>query len=70
MDGLRWAPTRVNDTALATHKPLLEPPEEGCRHAMLFSTDMAVRAYERIGFRYCGVRINRFLWRNETGGVC
>ncbi|MBI3242954.1 MAG: GNAT family N-acetyltransferase [Chloroflexi bacterium] len=47
-----------------TLKPLLEARDLGYRYAVLFSSDMGVHAYERIGFRLCDVRINRFLWRN------
>lgn len=45
--------------------PLLQAREMGVRYAALFSTEMAVRAYERIGFRMVNGRINRYLWRNE-----
>ncbi len=48
-----------------TLKPLIEARDMGYRYAVLFSTEMGVRVYERIGFRDCGVRINRYLWRNE-----
>ena len=48
-----------------TLKPLLEARQLGYRYAVLFSTEMGIHAYERIGFRDCGVRINRYLWRNE-----
>ncbi len=47
-----------------TLKPLLDARDMGYRHAVLFSTEMGIHAYERIGFRDCGVRINRYLWRN------
>lgn len=32
---------------------------------VLFSTEMGVRVYERIGFKLTNARINRYLWRNE-----
>jgi ribosomal protein S18 acetylase RimI-like enzyme len=48
-----------------TLKPLLEAREMGYRYAVLFATEMGVHAYERIGFRQCGARINRYLWRNQ-----
>jgi len=48
-----------------TLKPLLEARQLDYRYAVLFSTEMGIHAYERIGFRDCGVRINRYLWRNE-----
>jgi len=48
-----------------TLKPLLEARDMGYRHAVLFSTEMGIHAYERIGFRSTGVRINRYLWRNQ-----
>jgi len=47
-----------------TLKPLLEVREKGYRYAVLFSSEMGVRVYERIGFRMTNVRINRYLWRN------
>ena len=45
-----------------TLKPLLQAREMGYRHAVLFSTEMGVRVYQRIGFRLTDVRINRYLW--------
>lgn len=48
-----------------TLKPLLEAREMGYCYAVLFATEMGVHAYERMGFRPCGVRINRYLWRNQ-----
>lgn len=48
-----------------TLKPLIEARDTGYRHAVLFSTEMGVRVYERIGFRLTDARINRFLWRKE-----
>ena len=47
-----------------TLKPLLEARDIGYHYSVLFSTEMGIHAYERIGFRDCGVRINRYLWRN------
>ncbi len=49
--------------AAITLAPLLLAREEGYRHAVLFSTEMGVGVYERIGFRDTGARINRYLWR-------
>jgi len=49
-----------------TLQPLLEARDMGMRHAVLFSTEMGVRAYERIGFRSTEGRINRYLWRNAS----
>ncbi len=46
-----------------TLKPLVDARAEGYNYAVLFSSEMAVHAYERIGFRQCGIRINRYLWR-------
>lgn len=52
--------------AAITLKPLLEARDrEGYNYAVLFSTEMGVRVYERIGFRLTDVRINRYLWRNS-----
>lgn len=47
-----------------TLQPLLEARALGVRYAVLFSTAMGIRTYEHIGFRRCGVRIGRYLWRN------
>jgi GNAT superfamily N-acetyltransferase len=51
--------------AAITLKPLLEARDkDGYKFAVLFSTEMGVRVYERIGFRLTSARINRYLWRN------
>ena len=51
--------------AAITLKPLLESrDQEGYKYAVLFSTEMGIPVYKRIGFRLTDVRINRFLWRN------
>jgi predicted GNAT family acetyltransferase len=42
--------------------PLLEARDDGYRHAVLFSSTVAVHAYERIGFRLLDGWIDRFLW--------
>jgi GNAT superfamily N-acetyltransferase len=52
--------------AAITLKPLLEAREMGYRYAVLFSTEMGVPVYERIGFKLTHARINRYLWRNES----
>ncbi len=44
--------------------PLLQARAMGVRYAALFATEMAIRVYERIGFRLTGTRLNRYLWRN------
>jgi GNAT superfamily N-acetyltransferase len=49
--------------AAITLAPLLLARDEGYRQAVLFSTEMGVRVYQRIGFRLTDVRINRYLWR-------
>jgi GNAT superfamily N-acetyltransferase len=49
--------------AAITVRPLLDARAAGYRHAVLWSTEMAVPFYERLGFRDSGVRINRYLWR-------
>jgi len=46
-----------------TLRPLLDARDQGLRHAVLFSTEMGVSAYQRIGFRRLEARINRYLWR-------
>jgi len=48
-----------------TLMPLLEARAMGYHHAVLFSTEMGIHAYERIGFRQTDARINRYLWRND-----
>lgn len=45
-----------------TLAPLLEARDEGYQHAVLFSTQMGVGAYGRIGFRPLGTWIDRHLW--------
>jgi GNAT superfamily N-acetyltransferase len=48
-----------------TLKPLLEARDkDGYKYGVLFSTEMGVKVYERIGFRMTDVRINRYLWRS------
>jgi hypothetical protein len=46
-----------------TLAPLIGARRAGYRHAVLFSTEMGVGAYERIGFRVVPGRVNRYLWR-------
>jgi ribosomal protein S18 acetylase RimI-like enzyme len=51
--------------AAVTLKPLLEARDrDGYRYAVLFSTEMGIPVYKRIGFRLTDIRINRYLWRN------
>jgi ribosomal protein S18 acetylase RimI-like enzyme len=51
--------------AAITLSPLLEARDrDGYKYAVLFSTEMGVKVYQRIGFRVTDVRINRYLWRN------
>jgi GNAT superfamily N-acetyltransferase len=50
--------------AAITLKPLLGARDnDGYKYAVLFSTEMGVKVYQRIGFRLSDVRINRYLWR-------
>jgi GNAT superfamily N-acetyltransferase len=49
-----------------TLQPLLKAYEQGYRYAVLLSTEMALRIYKRIGFRDCGIRMNRYLWINRS----
>lgn len=49
-----------------TLKPLLEARAMGYRYAGLFSSELGVHAYERIGFQSTSGRINRYLWRNDS----
>ena len=51
--------------AAITLKPLLDARDkDGYVYAVLFSSEMGVKIYQRIGFRMTDVRINRYLWRN------
>ena len=50
--------------AAITLQPLLAARDAGYNHAVLFATEMGISVYERIGFRLCDVRLNRFLWRS------
>jgi GNAT superfamily N-acetyltransferase len=51
--------------AAITLQPLLKARDrEGYTYAVLFSTEMGVPVYKRIGFRLTEIRINRYLWRN------
>jgi hypothetical protein len=51
--------------ATITLKPLLEARDrDGYEHAVLFSSEMGVPLYQRIGFRMTDVRINRYLWKD------
>ena len=45
-----------------TLAPLLAARAEGYHHAVLFSTEMGVSVYARLGFRMTDARINRYLW--------
>lgn len=48
-----------------TLKPLIEARDrDGYKYAVLFSTEMGIRVYQRIGFRLTDARINRYLWRS------
>jgi len=49
-----------------TLAPLLESRDEGYRHAVLFSSQIGVGAYERIGFRTIDAWIDRYLWRGDA----
>jgi GNAT superfamily N-acetyltransferase len=50
--------------AAITLQPLLTARELGYRYAVLFSSEMGVPVYQRIGFRLLPGRINRYLWRS------
>lgn len=47
-----------------TLKPLLDARAMGYRHAVLWSSEMGIHTYQRIGFRLLNARINRYLWRS------
>lgn len=49
-----------------TLKPLLDARAMGYRYAGLFSSEMGIHAYQRIGFQLVEGRINRYLWRNDS----
>lgn len=50
--------------AAITLKPLLEARDkDGYKYGVLFSSEMGIKVYERIGFRLTNLRINRYLWR-------
>jgi ribosomal protein S18 acetylase RimI-like enzyme len=50
--------------AAITLKPLLEARDkDGYKYAVLFSSEMGIKVYERIGFRLTNTKINRYLWR-------
>ncbi|MEX2277695.1 MAG: GNAT family N-acetyltransferase [Cucumibacter sp.] len=49
--------------AAITLAPLLIARDAGYRYAALFSTEMGMPVYARIGFRDTGARIDRYLWR-------
>jgi GNAT superfamily N-acetyltransferase len=52
--------------AAITLKPLLEARDkDGYKYAVLFSSEMGIKVYQRIGFRMTDVRINRYLWRDQ-----
>ena len=44
-------------------RPPIEAREKGYQYGVLFSTEMGVPVYERIGFRLTGGHINRYLWQ-------
>jgi GNAT superfamily N-acetyltransferase len=48
---------------LITGVPLRMAQEAGFTHGVLFSTEMGVSAYKRLGFELTSWRINRYLWR-------
>lgn len=51
--------------AAITLKPLLDARDrDGYKYGVLYSTEMGIKVYERIGFRLTDIRINRYLWRN------
>lgn len=50
--------------AAITLHPLLLARDMGYRYGVLFSSEMGVTVYERIGFRLTSARINRYMWRN------
>lgn len=49
-----------------TLKPLLLARDMGYRYGVLFSSEMGVSVYQRLGFRLTPARINRYLWRNTN----
>jgi GNAT superfamily N-acetyltransferase len=55
--------------AAITLAPLVEAAAEGHRHAVLFSSDMGLPVYRRLGFAEPGVSISRYLWLGPAGEV-
>jgi hypothetical protein len=51
--------------AAITLKPLLIARGLGYRYAVLFATEAGRSVYRRLGFRDCGVTINRYFWRDS-----
>jgi GNAT superfamily N-acetyltransferase len=49
--------------AAITLAPLMIARAEGWRYATLFSTEMGMPVYRRIGFADTGARLDRYLWR-------
>lgn len=49
--------------AAITVKPLLDARANGFRYGVLWSTQMGMPLYQRLGFRLTNGRINRYLWR-------
>lgn len=50
--------------AAITLKPLLDARASGFRYGVLWSTQMGMPLYQRLGFRLTRGRINRYLWRD------
>jgi GNAT superfamily N-acetyltransferase len=50
--------------AAITLKPLLIARDLGYRYAVLFATEAGHSVYRRLGFRDCGVTVNRYFWRD------
>jgi GNAT superfamily N-acetyltransferase len=53
--------------AAMTLAPLVEAAAAGHRHAALFSSDMGLPLYRRLGFTEPGVSISRYLWLGPAG---
>jgi GNAT superfamily N-acetyltransferase len=51
--------------AAITLKPLLHARELGYRYGVLFSTELGLPVYKRIGFKETGGKINRYMWRSQ-----
>jgi len=48
-----------------TLAPLYDARDEGYQYGVLFASEFGMPVYERIGFRYVGMNIGRYVWSEE-----